>query len=505
MAILFNTIIYMSFISCFVALFIIAIRSTIGKMLPAIFSYLLWLVLLFRLIVPISFTSGVSLFNFYPVISERKVEYANSNNLLYNENLQNAINDKHILNKSIDIEYEQIIIIYMVIAISLIFISIVAYIYTMNKLKEAIIHRHYEINDELEIIMKKKKINVYSIDGLKTPIVCGILRTKIIVPTYLTLPSNEGVLKNIIRHEIIHIQRKDHIIKLISIFVACIHWFNPLVWIALILSHKDMERSCDEKVIQISKENIRKEYAQALLSFTLERDSIENATVVTFGESNTKTRIKGILKYKKPNTFVKLLSIIILILVALLAATDASSKTIVLNLDSIKEQRIEEWTDLDDISKYVLQATVVSQDKNFKDHNGIDITSIIRAGLYNLKVGDLEQGGSTITQQLVRNIYDFEGDKGLAKKRTEIYAAIKLEKNYSKEEIMEAYLNIIGFGRNIKGIGDASKYYFGKLPSDLSKEESAKLMVIIDNPIMYDPISQIENNNIKAKKIIDNM
>lgn len=126
-----------------------------------------------------------------------------------------------------------------------------------------------------------------------------------------------------------------------------------------------------------------------------------------------------------------------------------------------------------------------------------------RAGINNLILKKDIKGASTINMQLIKNISEYNEVNVLEKKRTQIYSAIELYKNYSKDEIMESYLNSIYFGRYIIGIKDAAQFYFNKLPLELTKEEGAKLIAVIDNPKEYGIIDQKENNERKANSIIN--
>lgn len=303
-------------------------------------------------------------------------------------------------------------------------------------------------------------------------------------------------------HELVHIKRRDNIIKLISIFTACVHWFNPVVWRALVLSHIDMEKACDEKVMQITGGKFKKKYAESLLSFAIDKSNITNTATVSFGESNIKKRIDGVLKYNKTKLTVKIITITMFVCATLLLIADESKSIVKVNLNTLKDERQESWVNLNDISPFVEQAILASQDQNFYYHNGIDLIAIARASVNSLTLKNEIQGASTVTMQLIKNVCEYNKINVLEKKRTQIYSAINLEKNFSKEEIIEAYINVTYYGRDIRGLKNAAQYYFNKSPLELTKEESAKLVAILDNPKEYDILSEKENNESKAKLII---
>lgn len=160
------------------------------------------------------------------------------------------------------------------------------------------------------------------------------------------------------------------------------------------------------------------------------------------------------------------------------------------NKGEIFNGKDEEWIDLDDISPYLINATIAVEDKNFYDHKGFDFLRIAKALFNNLKSGSRKEGASTITQQYAKNLFlDF--DKTWKRKITEAWLTIQLESHYSKEEILEGYLNTINYG-GVYGIGRASEYYFGKSASDLTLAEASILAGIPKSPSNYSPIQNEE-------------
>ena len=151
-------------------------------------------------------------------------------------------------------------------------------------------------------------------------------------------------------------------------------------------------------------------------------------------------------------------------------------------LDS--ENRI--WANLDQIPKNLQEAVVAIEDKRFYKHHGVDWYGTARAILSTLFGGNV-QGGSTITQQLVKNVTG-DNQNTVKRKVTEIYRALDLEKRYEKDEILEAYLNEVYFGRSCYGVVTASLTYFDKDVSELTLAECASLISITNNPSLYDPL-----------------
>ena len=155
----------------------------------------------------------------------------------------------------------------------------------------------------------------------------------------------------------------------------------------------------------------------------------------------------------------------------------------------------KKWVKLKDISKDLVNATIYSEDKNFYNHNGFDIPRIIKSMFINIKSNDLKQGASTITQQYARNLF-LTFDKTWERKIKEAWYAYKLEVTYSKDEILEGYLNTINYGNGILGIENASLYYFNKPAKNLTLAESAMLAGIPKSPNNYSPL----NDETAAKK-----
>jgi penicillin-binding protein 2A len=133
------------------------------------------------------------------------------------------------------------------------------------------------------------------------------------------------------------------------------------------------------------------------------------------------------------------------------------------------------------------QAVIATEDRRFYDHPGVDIQSILRALIRDLTAGDYAEGGSTITQQLAKNLF-LPSDKSLSRKLKEAGYALKIDFTYSKDEILELYLNSIYFGEGIWGVQGAAKQYFGKDVRDLTLEEAALLAGLPKAPTHYSPV-----------------
>lgn len=147
----------------------------------------------------------------------------------------------------------------------------------------------------------------------------------------------------------------------------------------------------------------------------------------------------------------------------------------------------KEWVSLDDISSYVVDATIYTEDKNFYKHHGFDFLRILKAFYINLTSGATRQGASTITQQYAKNLF-LSFDKTWKRKWDEMWYTIKIESTYSKDEILEGYLNTINYGHGMYGIENASNYYFGKSAKNLSLAEATMLTGIPKSPSNFSPL-----------------
>ena len=148
--------------------------------------------------------------------------------------------------------------------------------------------------------------------------------------------------------------------------------------------------------------------------------------------------------------------------------------------------REDSYVTLDKIPPLLRDAIIAVEDKRFYTHHGFDPEGIARASLVSLQYGQIEEGASTITQQLVKNLF-LSHEQTFGRKAEEILLAMDMEANYSKDEILELYLNTIYFGSNFYGIEDAAHGYFNKDPRELDLAEAAMLAGLPNAPSLYSP------------------
>ncbi|WP_027398420.1 M56 family metallopeptidase [Anaerovorax odorimutans] len=322
---LFFTVLNMSLTASYVIIFVVLIRLAIKKA-PKVISYALWGVVGFRLIIPFSVESMFSLMprntNTVPIphdIIYQQSPQVNSGIEVVDSSVSNSFSVPTVgaSVNPLQIYVEIGAYIWILGIISLLVYSLVSIFNLKRQLKNA------------QLIDK----NIFEAKNLKTPFVLGLVRPKI----YLPVGLNDTERRYILLHEQNHIHGKDHIVKVIAFLILSIHWFNPLVWIAFLLMSRDMEFSCDERVLkQLNNEDIKKLYANSLLSLATEKH-ILNGSPLAFGEGNVRGRIKNVLNYKKPRFWVFAVVIIAVVAISIgLVANPKQSDTIQLE-DTVAE------------------------------------------------------------------------------------------------------------------------------------------------------------------------
>lgn len=171
-------------------------------------------------------------------------------------------------------------------------------------------------------------------------------------------------------------------------------------------------------------------------------------------------------------------------------------------MDRIESIRSEEgYVEFDSISQTFLDAVVSIEDRRFYKHDGVDFIAISRAFLSNIRSGEIVSGGSTITQQLAKNLF-LSFEKKYDRKVAEVFIAWDIEEILSKEEILELYVNVINYGDGCFGIQSASEHYFEKLPVELSKAEAIILAGIPQSPGRFNLTYNMDNAVERSHQVI---
>jgi beta-lactamase regulating signal transducer with metallopeptidase domain len=303
------------------------------KKAPKIFSYALWAVVLFRLICPVSFSSQLSVFGLLPAAAKAagsgatgRMSYIPSD-IVHTEfprvnlplpGINEAINSKlpqgeeQLVADPLEAPMAVGTLLWLFGCGAMLMYSAISLIYLRRKLVGA----------------GRLRDNIYLADHIASPFVIGVIRPRIYLPS--TLPEEER--SYVVLHEQTHIRRLDHIVKMLAYLALAIHWFNPLVWVAFVCAAKDMEMSCDERVLKQMGGTVKGAYGASLLSLATGRRLI-NGSPLAFGEGNLKGRIKNIMNFKKPATWVVIVSI--MIVVALSICLAANNYSVSLNAANI--------------------------------------------------------------------------------------------------------------------------------------------------------------------------
>lgn len=315
-----SELINMSLTASIIIVIVLIVRLGLKKA-PKIFSYLLWSVVLFRLLCPVSFSSPLSLLgmvnppvtesgniNYLPVAyapsepASSSPEYSPANAGTYNAADTSPLqSDKEPPSSLPGSPLTLASFVWLTGIGALLVVNMASYLRLRLKLVGAV----------------RLRDNIYLSDGISSAFVMGFLSPKIYLPSNLSAEEQPYV----ILHEQTHIRRGDHIVKIIAFLALMLHWFNPLVWIAFVLSSNDMEMSCDESVIKNAGGDIRTFYSSILLRQASGRKKMAGAPLA-FGKNATKGRIKNILRYQKPALWTVSIASIFLITLAVVLVSN---------------------------------------------------------------------------------------------------------------------------------------------------------------------------------------
>ncbi len=298
---IFLRILNMSYTASYVIIFVMMARLFL-KIAPKIFSYLLWGVVLFRLICSFSFSS---IWSMMPENSLSLPLDANDSEItLINTGITTVDHTNpsappvNVLTDGINTLQGKIAlgeVIWLIGIAALLLYSIVS-----------LLRLHWKLIGSVKL-----RANIYLADHINSPFVMGIIRPRIYLPSSLSVQDRNYI----ILHEQTHIRRLDHIVKILAFAVLTLHWFNPLVWVAFVLFGNDMEMSCDESVMKHMNSDIRGDYSALLLGMATGRNLIAGVPLA-FCEGDIKGRIKNVMTYKKPAFWVIVVSLVAVITVA---------------------------------------------------------------------------------------------------------------------------------------------------------------------------------------------
>ncbi|OXM14749.1 M56 family metallopeptidase [Paenibacillus herberti] len=315
---LFLIILNMSITASYVALVVIMGRFLLRRA-PKIFSYILWSAVIIRLVIPVSFTSSFSILRL--VQPQAKAGTGFMEFVPHDIGMQlNPVVDAGIsgISRSVTLPAANPVA-------SANPMQIIIWIGSVVWITGAAILLLYSVISYLKILASVRtatlvKDNIFETDQIATPFVCGFLKPKIYIPTRM----NEHELPYILLHEQTHIMRRDYLIKPFAFMILIVHWFNPLMWLSYALMSKDMEMSCDERVVSKMGHQIKGSYSTSLLSLSESKSGLLSGSPLAFGESNVKARIKNILSYRQPPSWIVAGSM--LVIAALVVGCTANPK-----------------------------------------------------------------------------------------------------------------------------------------------------------------------------------
>lgn len=172
-------------------------------------------------------------------------------------------------------------------------------------------------------------------------------------------------------------------------------------------------------------------------------------------------------------------------------------------IDKIKDE--DSYVSINDVPKDYVNAIIAVEDHRFREHGAIDIIALLRATVSNIQAKEFNEGGSTITQQVAKNLYFISEDDVVSRKIAEALVSFDLEKNYSKDDILEFYMNTIYFGEGYYGIKEASNGYYKKEPKDMNLNESTILAGVPNAPSVYAPTINPDLAKSRQGKVLRSM
>lgn len=174
--------------------------------------------------------------------------------------------------------------------------------------------------------------------------------------------------------------------------------------------------------------------------------------------------------------------------------------------DKVNDVKIDvNFVSINEVPDDYINAIIAVEDHRYYDHGAIDIIGLGRALFTNIKNGEMQEGGSTITQQVAKNLYFIEEDNVFRRKIAEMFMAIDIENNYDKEDILELYINTIYFGDGYYGIKEACAGYLNKEPKDMTLAESTMMAGVPNAPSVYAPTANKELCKQRQNKVISSM
>jgi beta-lactamase regulating signal transducer with metallopeptidase domain len=305
----FYLVLNMSITASAIGLCIVLLRHI--KQIPRFGIYVLWSLVFFRLVFPVAFSSEASILNLagrfikkvvaipitLPISGNESVKLSMSNSIGTAQSYFPVIYK----NDHLEMVFRTASFVWIVVSATAMLTVIILYFLSSNELRKT----------------EHIKDNIYISNTVQSPMVFGIFRQRIIIPTYLDIDSPE--LKFALLHEQVHIRRHDNMFRLLGVLTACIHWFNPLVWVFLRLFLNDMELSCDLKAVKPLTNKERVKYAKALVNLGAGQKVFMSAA---FSKTKVRARVLNVLNYKRLKVLAVVFSVFFIIVIAIAFMTN---------------------------------------------------------------------------------------------------------------------------------------------------------------------------------------
>lgn len=335
---IFLTFLYKNMTVSVVIIAVLLARFLLRKM-PKKYSYILWSIVGIRMIFDLPFATNISVFNLFRgfakhtstveamLAGSHRTNLQGSTDLLNKTDTTGAAAAHASRSTAVEamthtLTTSQTVLgilglLWLIVVALFVAYGIYSYVKCRLLVRTAVIARDITPDSH----KKKNNVSVWECDRIPSPFVLGIIRSRIYIP--FRMPKQEQAY--ILAHEECHIRRLDPLWKLIAFLLLAVYWWNPLVWCAFFYMVRDMEMSCDEAVIEQFGNEIKQGYSNSLLSFAMERHPYSFAPVA-FGEGDAGRRIKNVLNFKKPHTWVAILVFVLLVVVGVSCLTNGKDK-----------------------------------------------------------------------------------------------------------------------------------------------------------------------------------
>lgn len=335
---IFLTFLYKNMTVSVVIIAVLLARFLLRKM-PKKYSYILWSIVGIRMIFDLPFATNISVFNLFRgfakhtstveamLAGSHRTNLQGSTNLLNKTDTTGAAAAHASRSTAVEamthtLTTSQTVLgilglLWLIVVALFVTYGIYSYVKCRLLVRTAVIARDITPDSH----KKKNNVSVWECDRIPSPFVLGIIRSRIYIP--FRMPKQEQAY--ILAHEECHIRRLDPLWKLIAFLLLAVYWWNPLVWCAFFYMVRDMEMSCDEAVIEQFGNEIKQGYSNSLLSFAMERHPYSFAPVA-FGEGDAGRRIRNVLNFKKPHTWVAILVFVLLVVVGVSCLTNGKDK-----------------------------------------------------------------------------------------------------------------------------------------------------------------------------------